>query len=151
MTRIPRAPFISLYTRRYVLPSITMPPKRASTAGRGLPTNTLILDNGGHTIKAGFATPVPSTDDCHIIPNCIARSRDRHLWTGSELDKCQDFGEMAFRRPVEKGFVVNWESERAIWEHEFEAGKLKVCWLTSSATENIYMVYVDDMSPVRSS
>ena len=36
---------------------------------------------------------------------------------GSELlDECWDFGELAFRRPVERGFVVNWEGEKAIWE-----------------------------------
>lgn len=26
---------------------------------------------------------------------------------------------MSFRRPVEKGNLVNWEAEREIWEHEF--------------------------------
>lgn len=55
-----------------------------------------------------------------MIPNCIARStRDKRSYVGSELVDCKDFGELAFRRPVEKGFIVNWEAERAIWEHEF--------------------------------
>lgn len=88
-----------------------------------LAPRTLIFDNGAHTIKAGFSIPSsdspsnPSTVDCHIIPNCIARSqRDKLTYIGSELDSCADFGELQIRRPVERGFVVNWESEKAIWE-----------------------------------
>ena len=26
---------------------------------------------------------------------------------------------MVFRQPVEKGYLVNWESEREIWENSF--------------------------------
>ncbi|KAF2280055.1 Actin/actin-like protein [Westerdykella ornata] len=101
-----------------------MPPKgwrKGQTAG---PRQTLVLDNGAYTIKAGLVTTGPSSkptyDDCHISPNCIARStRDKRTYISSDLDECRDFGELAFRRPVEKGFIVNWESEKAIWEHEF--------------------------------
>jgi len=88
-----------------------------------LAKRTLIFDNGAHTIKAGFASPSSATEldsgaDCHVVANCIARSqRDKRTYVGAELlDECWDFGELAFRRPVEKGFVVNWESEKAIWE-----------------------------------
>lgn len=105
-----------------------------------LQPHTLILDNGAHTLKAGFATtPNPNPDtDCHIIANCIARSqRDRHTYVGPELlDECWDFGELAFRRPVERGFVVNWEGEKAIWESSFAPkgkggkGGLGVCKLS---------------------
>ena len=81
---------------------------------------TLVVDNGAYTIKAGFASPSPNlATDCHTIPNCIARSRDKKVWIGAQLQQCQDFGEMVFRRPVEKGHLVNWESEREIWEHSF--------------------------------
>ena len=30
-----------------------------------------------------------------------------------------DFGELAVRRPVERGYIVNWEGEKAVWEHMF--------------------------------
>lgn len=49
----------------------------------------------------------------------MARDRDRKVYVGSELEKCKDFGDISFRRPVEKGYIVNWESEKEIWEHEF--------------------------------
>jgi actin-related protein 6 len=88
-------------------------------------TNTLVLDNGAYTIKAGFASSAatPTYDDCKVIPNCIAKGRDKRVYVASDLEKCINFGEMAFRRPVERGYIVNWETEKAIWEHEFLDGK----------------------------
>lgn len=79
-------------------------------------TKTLIVDPGAHSIKAGFAQ-----DDaqCRVIPNCIARSRDKQTYVGSDLSRCTDYGEMVFRRPAEKGYIVNWDAERLIWEREF--------------------------------
>jgi actin-related protein len=100
-----------------------MPPKGSKKSAVAAPQRTLVLDNGAYTIKAGIvpsASENLSYDDCRVIPNCIARStRDKCSYVGSELDACKDFGELAFRRPVEKGFIVNWEAEKAIWEHEF--------------------------------
>jgi hypothetical protein len=67
-----------------------------------MPQRTLVVDNGSYTIKAGFAKASSSYDDCHIIPNCIVRSRDRRVLVGTQLESCRDYGGMAFRRPVEK-------------------------------------------------
>lgn len=100
-----------------------MPPKGSKKASVAAPLKTLVLDNGAYALKAGIVPPAhsePSYDACAVIPNCIARStRDRRTYVASELDDCKDFGELAFRRPVEKGFIVNWEAQKAIWEHEF--------------------------------
>lgn len=99
-----------------------MPPKGSRKSTAAPPNKTLVLDNGAYTLKAGLVASGadPVTDDCTVIPNCIARStRDKRTYMSSELALCKDFGELAFRRPVEKGFVVNWETEKAIWEHEF--------------------------------
>src|SRR5579862_7014808 len=77
-------------------------PRHAKPTERPLPDRTLVLDNGAYTIKAGFATDAPDTEkDCHLLPNCIARARDKRVWIGGQLEHCKDFGEMAFRRPVE--------------------------------------------------
>jgi actin-related protein 6 len=99
-----------------------MPPKGSKKSAAAPPNKTLVLDNGAYSIKAGLVPSAaePTYDDCSVIPNCIARStRDKRTYIGAELDSCKDFGELAFRRPVEKGFIVNWEAEKAIWEHEF--------------------------------
>lgn len=103
-------------------------PRAAKASDEPIPEQTLVIDNGGFTIKAGFATANPKPEDCQVIPNCIARDRQRRVWIGNQLDNCKDFGEIVFRRPVEKGCLVNWEAEKAIWDHTFfDAGaQLKV-------------------------
>lgn len=105
-----------------------MPTRPSKSTEHALPDQTLILDNGAFTIKAGFAKPSPELEDCHVVQNCIARDREKRIWVGSHLDNCQDFGELAYRRPVEKGYIVNWEAEKAIWESLFldKGAKLKV-------------------------
>lgn len=90
------------------------------------PKQTLVLDNGAYTIKAGFVVD-PTNDDGtdasdtqpRLIPNCIARDRQRTTYVASELDRCKDYADIAFRRPVEKGYIVNWEAQREIWDREF--------------------------------
>lgn len=93
--------------------------RKSRAAGPVPPTTTLVLDNGADTIKAGFVSDDKSDDKPRIIPNCLARDRHRKIYVGSELEKCKDFSEMAFRRPVEKGFIVNWEAQKEIWDREF--------------------------------
>jgi actin-related protein 6 len=81
------------------------------------PVTTLVLDNGAYTLKAGFVAE--AAEEPRTIPNVIARDRTKKIYVGSELAKCRDFGEIHFRRPVEKGFIVNWEAQKEIWDHEF--------------------------------
>ncbi|KAI0204435.1 actin-domain-containing protein [Astrocystis sublimbata] len=107
-----------------------MAPSRKSKVHRPPPpSRTLVLDNGAYTIKAGFVTSDHNDDDAtaahhgdnspRLIPNCLARGRDNKTYVASELAQCSDFSEAVFRRPVEKGFIVNWEAQREIWEREF--------------------------------
>ncbi|KAI5284127.1 Actin- protein 6, partial [Ascosphaera acerosa] len=92
------------------------------------PPSTFIIDNGAYTMKAGYAAPM--TDErtvgdilaaaCVTVPNALARTRDKQVFTGLELDTLvADWNEAVFRRPVEKGYIVNWEAQRDIWEHSF--------------------------------
>jgi actin-related protein 6 len=105
-----------------------MAPRRTKASGPPPPARSLILDNGAYTIKAGFSSPNEQVDPdtCHIIPNCMARDRERKVYVGSDLENCKDFGDIAMRRPVEKGYIVNWEAEKEIWEHEFFDTKAKL-------------------------
>ncbi len=92
--------------------------RKSRSTGPAAPSATLVLDNGADTIKAGFVT-AGKTDEPRVIPNCIARDRHNKTYVGSELARCKDFGEIAFRRPVEKGYIVNWEAQKEIWDREF--------------------------------
>lgn len=102
--------------------SLSMAPasRRSKPAPPPTPSRTLVLDNGADTIKAGFVT-ADEIEEPRVIPNCIARDRTRKTYVASDLAKCKDFGEINFRRPVEKGYVVNWEAQKEIWDHEFFA------------------------------
>jgi len=77
------------------------------SSGPPTPARTFVVDNGAYTIKAGFSS-MTYTDTPHLIPNCIARNRERKIYVASELDRCKDFGDIAFRRPIKKGYIVNW-------------------------------------------
>lgn len=109
-------------------------PRAAKASDEAVSEQTLVIDNGGFTIKAGFASANPKPENCQVIPNCIARDRQKRVWIGNQLNNCKDFGEIVFRRPVEKGCLVNWEAEKAIWDHTFfdVGAQLKVNWSTSS-------------------
>ncbi|KAI1813877.1 Actin/actin-like protein [Poronia punctata] len=107
------------------------------------PSRTLVLDNGAYTIKAGYVTG-DAVDKPRIIPNCIARDRNGKTYVGSELSQCADFSEAAFRRPVEKGYIVNWEAQKEIWEREFFDAKApqrcdpsETCLLLAEAPNSI--------------
>ncbi|KAL2149220.1 hypothetical protein VTH82DRAFT_8568 [Thermothelomyces myriococcoides] len=92
--------------------------RKSRASGPPPPSATLVLDNGADTIKAGIVSG-DRTSSPRIVPNCIARDRHKKIYVGSELEKCRDFGEIAFRRPVEKGYIVSWEAQKEIWDREF--------------------------------
>lgn len=98
-------------------PTMAGPRKPKPAPPKG-PSTTLVLDNGASTIKAGLIHSSTIPSEPRIIPNVIARDRTRKVYVASELEKCRDFGEIQFRRPVEKGFIVNWEAQKEIWDRE---------------------------------
>lgn len=100
---------------------------RGSTGGRkskpalpAKPQTTLIIDNGAYTLKAGRVSgSTVDVDAPLVVPNCIARNRLKKTYVAAELEQCRDFSEIQFRRPVERGFVVNWEAQKEIWDRQF--------------------------------
>ncbi|KAF5595274.1 beta-lactamase family [Fusarium subglutinans] len=109
----------------YGAPTMAGPRKSKPAPPKG-PSTTLVLDNGASTIKAGLIHSSTIPSEPRIIPNVIARDRTRKVYVASELEKCRDFGEIQFRRPVEKGFIVNWEAQKEIWDREiFEREELE--------------------------
>lgn len=101
------------------------PGRRSKPAPPPPPARTLVLDNGADTIKAGYVANGQDSVNTkpRIIPNCLAKDRQKKIYVASQLEKCKDFGEIVFRRPVEKGYIVNWEAQKEIWEHEFLENK----------------------------
>ncbi|PWY64755.1 Actin/actin-like protein [Aspergillus heteromorphus CBS 117.55] len=109
-------------------PAKPRPAGRASVAKvQSLPDKTFIIDNGAYTMKAGYAPNHLAPDDqadelsaCSDISNAIVKTRGNRTFVGSQLNThVTDWNEMSFRRPVEKGYIVNWEAQKEIWEHSF--------------------------------
>ena len=94
------------------------------TSSRHIPNKTFVLDNGAYTMKAGWAVDSSSSEEtlspCASIPNTIVKTRDNRILIGGQLSThVTDWNEATFRRPVEKGYIVNWEAEKEIWEQSF--------------------------------
>ncbi|CAG8417604.1 unnamed protein product [Penicillium salamii] len=93
-------------------------PKAARTvpeeASRKIPEKTFIIDNGAYTMKAGYASA-----ECRSIPNAIVKTRDNDIVVGAELSTVANWNEAVFRRPMEKGYITSWETQREIWDRSF--------------------------------
>jgi actin-related protein 6 len=99
---------------------------RGSTGGRKSkpalpvkPQTTLIIDNGAYTLKAGRVSGYTVDDAPLVVPNFIARNPLKKTYLAAQQEQCRDFSEIQFRRPVERGFVVNWEAQKEIWDRQF--------------------------------
>ncbi|KAF7510513.1 hypothetical protein GJ744_006359 [Endocarpon pusillum] len=103
------------------MPKATKPAVRDS---QFLPSSTFILDNGAFSMKAGFAPSLPLADAdtlkrCHVVQNSLARTRDKRTYVAAQQDNISQWSEAIFRRPVERGQLVNWEAEKEIWDCSF--------------------------------
>lgn len=99
-----------------------------SRATADIPQSTFVIDNGAHSIKAGFAPTVDTPDlealqACKTIPNCLVRSRERKVYVADQINEISQWSDAVYRRPLENGQLVNWEAEKEIWDHTFFDGK----------------------------
>ncbi|RWS24460.1 actin-related protein 6-like protein, partial [Leptotrombidium deliense] len=79
----------------------------------------LILDNGGHTLKIGTAADSAPK----IVPNCISKvkSERRRLFIGDQLDDCKDYSSLFYILPFQKGFLMNYDVQRQVWDFTFKS------------------------------
>ena len=81
-----------------------------------------------------------------LIPNCIfkAKSERRKLFIGDQLEECKDYSGLFYVLPFQKGFLVNWDVEKQIWDYMFGKEVMKVIrysfntvvvWLTALKKE----------------
>ncbi|KAJ7466005.1 actin-related protein Arp6 [Mycena latifolia] len=76
----------------------------------------VVFDNGGSSIKAGIVGQ-PSADEPKLVVNAVVRSKgDKMTYVGHELEKCKDYSALHYRLPLEKGYVVDWDAQKAIWD-----------------------------------
>ncbi|CAJ0631561.1 11716_t:CDS:10 [Entrophospora sp. SA101] len=73
--------------------------------------NVLVLDNGAYSIKVGYAI---DNEEPSIIPNCkVTRGKgERKTYIGDQINSCLDYSGLYYRLPFERGYLVDWETER---------------------------------------
>ena len=77
----------------------------------------VVIDNGGGTCKVGFAGQAAPVK---LMPNGLAKSRTEHkVFVGDMLDKCQDFSALQYRLSLERGGLVNWDTQAEVWARAF--------------------------------
>ena len=107
-----------------------MPPKRTKTpdrARRAGETSTLrgdvtvAVDIGGGSLKLCVAEDGVSS--ARVVPNAAARVKNVDgrmvMLYGARVGEARDVNGLALRRPVDRGFVVNWELQREILDDAF--------------------------------
>eukprot|EP00210_Caulerpa_lentillifera_P004353 g4151.t1 len=79
----------------------------------------VVLDNGGYTLKAGFAG---DEEPIVICPNLTFKSKGEggRYQTGDVLNTTSEILSLTLRRPIDKGYLVNMELQREIWSRVFK-------------------------------
>ncbi|KIJ54052.1 hypothetical protein M422DRAFT_775294 [Sphaerobolus stellatus SS14] len=79
---------------------------------------TIVVDNGAHTIKAGLSTDADAKPK--ILYNAAIRSRgDKQLYIGQEFEKCRDYASLTYRLSFERGYLTDWDVQKAVWDNLF--------------------------------
>ncbi|KAG7232222.1 hypothetical protein INR49_009415 [Caranx melampygus] len=63
-----------------------------------------------------------------VIPNCQFRSKTSRLktFTANQLDEIKDPSGLFYILPFQKGYLVNWDVQRKVWDHLFGKEMFKV-------------------------
>jgi actin-related protein 6 len=91
----------------------------------------VVMDSGGESVRAGLVVSgspahiscdrfTAESTDFFSMPNCTVRGKRGGHVLGELLDTFRDHSCLNFRRPVERGIVVDWELERTIWARAIE-------------------------------
>ena len=84
----------------------------------------IVIDNGGHTSKVGFAGEKTPRKLMH---NGMVKSKMEHkVFVADQLDKCQDHSGNQYRNSLERGCLVNWDTQAEVWGRAFGPEVLKV-------------------------
>jgi actin len=84
---------------------------------------TIVIDNGSSTCKAGFAgdearrAQFPSIVGRPNSPREVAGRLDKDVYVGDEA--CAKAGILILKCPIEHGIITNWDDMEKIWHHIF--------------------------------
>jgi len=100
-------------------------------------SKVFVLDNGGGQLKAGHSN-MPSP---RIIPNCVtkAKSEKRRAFIGDQLDDCRDLSGLFYMLPFQKGYLVNWDHQKTVWDYMFG----KNCFRMGNSLSDFDLIFTD--------
>jgi len=95
--------------------------------------NIIVMDNGGDTIKIGFAGQLSPTA---LVPNCACRPQGtKATIVGLDSKDIPDINGLIVRRPIDRGYLTNSQLQKDIWAHcihevlKVTETEVKKCWL----------------------
>jgi len=56
------------------------------------------------------------------------------LFIGDQLEECKDYSGLFYVLPFQKGFLVNWDVEKQVWDYVFGKEVMKVIEYIYTAT-----------------
>ena len=76
----------------------------------------VVIDHGSYSTQLGLAGGMrPSC----TMPTAVARSGDQRKYVGDAIEHCKDPSQLRFRRPFDKGFLMNWDVTQELWDRAF--------------------------------
>ena len=77
----------------------------------------LVIDNGGWQCKIGYTTQATPL----VAYNSVMKAKAERgkSFVANEIDNCRDMSGLFYQLPMQKGFLVNWDTQRTVWEHLF--------------------------------
>lgn len=56
-----------------------------------------------------------------LVPNCImkAKSERRRPFIGNQIEECRDASGLFYILPFQKGYLVNWDIQKTVWDYIF--------------------------------
>ncbi|XP_014782503.1 actin-related protein 6 [Octopus bimaculoides] len=84
----------------------------------------VVLDNGAGFSKIGFSTDGQPRN----VPNCVSKAKNvrTRIFIGDQIEDCKDLSGLYYLLPFQKGYLVNWEIEKQVWDYLFSKDVLKV-------------------------
>ncbi|KAK2186743.1 hypothetical protein NP493_190g02000 [Ridgeia piscesae] len=85
---------------------------------------TVVLDNGAYTAKVGFCADA----EPRLIPNCVIKAKTvrNRVFIGDQVDDCKDLSGLFYLLAFQKGYLVNGEIQKKVWDYIYGKDVLKV-------------------------
>ena len=93
----------------------------------------VVIDNGGHTCKVGFAN---EAEPLRTVPNAVARTKGQShkVCVADEIEALDSQSGLQYRSCLQRGCLVNWDSQAEVWGSVFGPRLLNVNPCDSSLT-----------------